>query len=256
MSRRLRTADNAENLSAAFLEEVSRYQGTELGRQELDGEVLEEVEGPLWRRSWIEDARCSSLIAQLRRTIVGLDPADGNEDGAEQAICVTQVDLNASCTSPAQTATARRPVAWLERAVRLAADMKATIVVEKNHGGAYLTGLLERVMAELGIRAPYREISASQGKRTRAEPVAGLYEQGKVHHLGTFPELEDQLCTWDGTGPSPDRMDAMVWAITELMGYARRPSDDGPCVFPWIDEPSSAVVRWSDGGSEGVYAWR
>ena len=124
--------------------------------------------------------------------------------------------------------------------------MSAQIVVEANHGSAYLTGLLERVMIDLGIRVTYRTIHASQGKRTRAEPVTGLYAQRKVHHLGTFSELEDQLCTWDGSGPSPDRMDAMAWAITELMGYARRPSTHSDGVVPYTDAATPGVVRWPE----------
>lgn len=254
VTRRLRTRDNAHNLSAAFLQEVSRYEGTELGRQELDGEVLEEAEGALWRRAWIEDARLSSPIAQLRRTVIALDPADGVEDGAEQAICVAQVDLNGELYVARSDGYRETPVAWLKRAVRLAAEMKAQLIVEKNHGGAYLTGLLESVMVELGIRAPYREISASQGKRTRAEPVAGLYEQGKVHHLSVFPELEDQLCTWDGTGASPDLLDSCVWAITELMGYGVM-SGIEPTVHRYTDAPTPGVVRWPESSdSYGDYS--
>jgi phage terminase large subunit-like protein len=253
--RRLRTADNAHNLSAAFLETVvGRYQGTELGRQELDGEVLEDAEGALWRRAWIEDNRKSALIAPLRRTVVGLDPADGLKDGDEQAICVAQVDLNGELYVVRSDGYRETPMAWLRRAVRLAAEMKAQIIVEKNHGGAYLTGLLERVMVEIGVRAPYRVISASQGKRTRAEPVAGLYEQGKVHHLGTFPELEDQFCTWDGTGASPDRMDACAWAITELMGYARSAGVE-PTVHRYTDAPVAGVHRWRDAETERVHRY-
>jgi phage terminase large subunit-like protein len=138
------------------------------------------------------------------------------------------------------------PVAWLTWAVRKAAQEGATIVVEKNHGAAYLVGLLERVMRDLGIRAPVKTIHASQGKRARAEPVAGLYEQGKVHHLGVFEGLEGELTGWDGNGQSPNLLDACVYALTDLMGYGRTRTGTGPLVHRYTDEPVPGVVRWSD----------
>jgi phage terminase large subunit-like protein len=127
----------------------------------------------------------------------------------------------------------KTPTEWLTAAVVLADEAGAAIVVEKNHGGAFLMELLEQVMNDLGIRVPVLEVSASDGKRTRAEPVAMLYEQGHnterhvVHHVGDLPELEDQQCNWTGEPgiPSPDRMDAAVWALAALMqgvGVSRR----------------------------------
>lgn len=252
------TFDNADNLAPAALESLRRrYGGTRMGRQELEGLLLEEAEGALWRREWIEAGRVSSPPRGWWRTkVLGLDPADGLEDGDEQAWCLAGIAAeNHELYVEHSEGMRVSPLKWLKAAVELAHDEDAEMVVEKNHGGKYLVELLETAMRELGIRAPYKVIDASQGKMTRAEPVAMLYEQGVntghpfVHHIGDFPELEDQLCNFTGTKGerSPDRLDALVWAVKRLMAYSRGSS---------APPDSGAVPYREDRTGKGAVAWR
>lgn len=231
ISRRLRTADNWQNLAPAFRERVAPYMGTELGRQELEGLLLEEAEGALWARSWIDGSRVQALPrGYLYTTVLGLDPADGLEDGDEQAWCLAGIAAENHHIYVIESEGMREtPFEWLKAAVLRARDASASIVVEKNHGAAFLVELLEQVMKEIDVRVPYRTVDASKGKTTRAEPVAMLYEQGAtsgepvIHHVGDHPDLEDQMCNFTGAKgeASPDRLDAMVWGVRHLMGYAR-----------------------------------
>jgi hypothetical protein len=143
--------------------------------------------------------------------------------------------------------------AWLSHVLRLSRDLGAArIVVEKNHGGGFLLGLLEQAMSETGVRVPYTIVSASQGKLTRAEPVAGLYERLKVHHVGAHEVLEEQMLQFTA-GPgqkSPDRLDALVHALTDLLAYTRRPSNEEGIAIPYITDPRRAAaagaVQWQD----------
>lgn len=242
------TFENEANLAAAFLEQMrSRYAGTRLGQQELHGRLLEDVEGALWRAAWIDTVDAIPPPGELYATVVGLDPADGTDDGDEQGIAVAGTGPEGVLYVVGSDGLRVSPLQFCMRGVELAVKHQGRIVVEKNHGGAYLVEVLEQAMRKLGKRVPYRVISASQGKRTRAEPVAALYEQGgRIAHVGGFPELEEQMTSWDGTGQSPDRMDALVWAVTELMGYGGVPSVGG-AVSEWQDERASA--------GEAVAAW-
>lgn len=224
-SRQLKTADNWDNLSAAFKERVMRTAGTELGRQELHGEMLEEAEGALWKREWIEFARTLGEPAEgYGRRVLALDPSDGLDEGDEQAWCLAAEGLDQRIYVAQSEGMRTSPFAWLKAAIQLARRTGATIVIEKNHGGQPLIELLIQAMNELGVRVPYGTVHASDGKRTRAEPVAAFYEQGFnrqdpfIRHLGEHPDLEDQMVNWTG-GPgerSPDRLDALVWAVSEL----------------------------------------
>ena len=224
--RRLLTRDNWHNLAATFKETVLLTADTELGKQELEGIMLEEAEGALWKRAWIQGGRIAKgELPLLTRRVLALDPSDGLEDGDEQGWCLAGEDEKHELYVLDSEGMRKTPTEWLTAAVVLADEASAAIVVEKNHGGAFLMELLEQVMNDLGIRVPVLEVSASDGKRTRAEPVAMLYEQGHntgrhvVHHVGDLPELEDQQCNWTGEPgiPSPDRMDAAVWALSALM---------------------------------------
>lgn len=253
ISRRLRTEDNRANLSDSFWARVSLTAGSRLSRQELEGELLEDVEGALWRRDWIENARVDGPPhGGYRAVVVGLDPADGGAQGAEQALTVAGAGVDGGLYVIASEGMRDTPLAWLSHAVRVAQQQSARIVVERNHGGAFLVGLLEQAIAALGIRVPYQVVNARTGKLTRAEPVAALYEQGKVHHIGVHAILEEQLVNYTG-GPgerSPDRCDATVWALLELMGYARRsggPSAGGDAI-PYRDDVrgvSGGAVPWA-----------
>jgi len=224
--RRLRTFDNRENLSAAFLAVAEQRVGTRLARQELEGELLEDVEGALWRRDWIDDARVDGPPhGGFRSVALGLDPADGTATGAEQGITIAAAGVDRELYVLHSEGVRASPLEWLKRAVRLAREYNASrIVVEKNHGGGFLIGLLEQAMDELGIRVAYRVVTASQGKWTRAEPIAMLYETGRVHHVGRHDALEEQLLSWTGAPgeKSPDILDSLVWTLSDLQGLARR----------------------------------
>lgn len=195
------------------------YGGTRLGRQELEGELLEDVEGALWKRAWIDEHRLPSSapprLGIINRIVVALDPADGTATGDEQAIVVACRTLEHRYYVLHSEGVRMSPTAWLDRAARLYEHFGADqVIYEKNHGGRFLTELLRTVAPDL----PARAVDATQGKRTRAEPISALYEQGKVSHVGEHDVLEDQLCTFTG-GPgekSPDRLDALVWALTSL----------------------------------------
>jgi phage terminase large subunit-like protein len=222
ISRRLLTADNWANLSETFRSEIAPYMGTELGRQELEGILLEEAEGALWQREWIERGRVAHGPAKGYRVMaLGLDPSDGNANGAEQGIALAGLGWDNELYLASSEGRRSSVKQWLTYSITEAKENRAIIVVEKNHGGKALIELLEQVMVQMGVRVPYREVWASAGKRTRAEPVSVLYEQlpPKVHHIGEHTVLEDQMCNYVPGERSPDRMDAMVWAMSELMTY-------------------------------------
>lgn len=245
--------DNPHNPPEWVAAMRKRYEGTRLGRQELLGHLIEDVEGALWMREWLDKGRVARSPSKgYRVLVIGLDPSDGLEAGAEQAWVLAGLGLNHQLYVAGSGGQRVRPLAWLKDAIGLAREEGATLIVEKNHGGQYLVGLLEVAMRELGVRAPYQMVTASQGKTTRAEPVALLYEQGAstgqpiIHHIGEHLELEDQMCNWTGEQgeKSPDRMDALVWAITYLMGYSRKPKGfDSDKAVPWQEstKPGSAV---------------
>jgi phage terminase large subunit-like protein len=210
------TVRNAANLAPEFLNEIiSRYQGTRLGRQELDAELVDDVEGALWRREWIDRSRVS-LAPTLDGVIVAVDPAvTANAESHETGIVVAGIDRRGHIYVLADRSLRASPDAWARRAVAAFHEHRADeIVAEGNQGGDLVRVTLQTVDEDV----PITIVHASHGKRTRAEPVAALYEQGRVHHVGTFPTLEDQLCLWDATSGdiSPDRLDALVWAVTQL----------------------------------------
>lgn len=226
------TLDNAANLDPATLASLTaKYGGTGLGRQELGGELLDEVEGAKWTRAMIEAHRCTAAdVPDLDRVVVGVDPqgAAGNETGivaagvvgkgaAMRGYVLADASLDAS------------PDGWGRAVVDLYRRRKADrIVVEKNFGGDMVVSTIGTVDAT----APVKPVTASRGKIVRAEPVAALYEQGRVHHVGGYPALEDEMTGFDGTGPSPNRMDALVWALTDLMlDDASSWSDVDPTLF-------------------------
>jgi phage terminase large subunit-like protein len=231
------TRENAENLSAAALAELeARYGGTRLGRQELEGELLEDVEGALWKRSDILQA---ASAPKLLRIMVGVDPSTWGEDtgaehdtvgqGVETGIVVVGLsNENPSKCYVLQDLSGRHsPHEWGALAVGAAKHWQATaptwIVPETNAGGAMVTNTLRGVDPSARIYSENGRVGvhASKGKRARAEPVAGLYEQHRVLHVGSFEILTDQMCEWDASMPwSPDRVDALVWAITALKPWS------------------------------------
>jgi predicted phage terminase large subunit-like protein len=213
------TMENADNLAPGFLEEiVRRYEGTRLGRQELYAEILDDTPGALWTRAMLEAAYVDAA-PELVRVVVAIDPAaTAHEESDETGIVVAGRGVDGHAYVLADRSCRMSPDGWARRAVAAFDEHQADrIVAEVNNGG----DMVEAVVRTVRPGVPYRKVHATRGKRLRAEPVAALYEQGRVHHVGRLPELEDQLTSWtpEDAG-SPDRLDALVWAITEL-GLAR-----------------------------------
>lgn len=214
------TYANAANLSAAFFTEIAaQYEGTALGRQELMGEIIDHVEGALWSWGLIEAARIA-LAPPLARIVVAVDPPAGMGPEADECgIVVAGVDgegESAVAYVLADWSLRGSPRAWAERAVAAYAEFEADrIVVEVNQGGE----MARAVIAQVDPSAPVRDVRAMVGKRLRAEPVAALYERGRVRHVGAFSALEDQMTSFTGEAGarSPDRLDALVWALWDLM---------------------------------------
>lgn len=215
----MRSEENARNLAPGFLQAVrERFRGTRLERQELDGELVEDREGALWNRALLE--RC--LLREppeMRRIVVAVDPPASSRNGSDACgIVAAGRDAEGGIAVLADaTLRAAEPAAWARAAAGLYHRLEAdAIVAEVNQGGDMVTAVLRTVDASLPVRA----VRASRGKWLRAEPVAALYAQGRVRHAGSFRELEDEMCDFgpDGLsgGRSPDRVDALVWAVTEL----------------------------------------
>lgn len=211
---------NAANLAPSFLETVvKRYKGTRLGRQELDAEILEDRPDALWPRALIEQCRVNAA-PELERIVVAVDPpvtSTKHSDACGIVVAGRETDGKAYVIRDA-TLERAAPSAWA-RAVasayhRASADR---VVAEVNQGGELVAAMIAQVDASI----PVRMVRATRGKWLRAEPVAALYEQGRVAHVGAFPELEDQMADFGRDGlsgnASPDRVDALVWALTELM---------------------------------------
>jgi len=220
------TLENAANLDPAFIHDMSeQHEGTRLGRQELGGELLEDVEGALWTYAMIDAARLAAdaTLPHMQRIVIAIDPQGAHPPTetqrrnphhlSETGIVVVGAaggrgyileDLSGSYS----------PDGWGRVAVGAYYRWKADhITVEINNGGAMVKATLQTVDPDV----PVHEVTASRGKITRAEPVAALYQQTKVSHVGSFPKLEDQMTSYDGSGDSPDRMDAMVWGASDIL---------------------------------------
>jgi len=211
------TFENEANLAASALEMMkSRYEGTALGRQELYAEILDDVEGALWSNKMIEETRLpDGTEIELTQIIVAIDPAvTNNENSDETGIVVVGRDTNNEYYVLEDSSGKYSPDGWARKAINCFYEWEADrIVAEVNNGG----DLVERVLRNIDSNVPYRSVRASRGKMVRAEPVAALYEQRRVHHIGVFEELETQMCTYIGqTNPSPDRLDALVWGLSEI----------------------------------------
>jgi predicted phage terminase large subunit-like protein len=212
------TFDNRANLSDDFYTNViAPLEKTRLGRQEVYGQLIEDVEGALWTRQMIDAAGQPRFLPPMKRVVVAIDPAvSSTEQSDETGIVVAGVGMDGHGYVLEDASGRYTPDTWARKAVSLyETHMADRIVAEVNNGG----DLVEYTLRSAGRHVSYKALHASRGKRTRAEPISTLYEQGKVHHVKAFPDLEDQLCTWDANGGenSPDRLDALVWALTELM---------------------------------------
>ena len=211
------TFENEENLAETALEMLKRrYEGTTLGRQELYAEIVDEVEGALWSMRLIEENRVAEEPESFRRIVVAIDPAvTSNENSDETGIIVAGVDNQNNYYILDDVSGNMSPDAWAKKAVQCYYNWEASrVVAEVNNGG----DLVERIIRQVDANIPYTAVRASRGKMVRAEPIAALYEQRRVHHVNSFPELEDQMISYTGerNQSSPDRLDAMVWALTEL----------------------------------------
>lgn len=214
------TTTNRRFLAPGFIDTVvAEYGGTRLGRQEIDGEIIEDREDALWSRNQIEMLRCR-VQPELKRIIVAVDPpATSNKNSDACGIIVAGRDAEGKAyVLEDATIQGVSPALWAQKVAAVFTRWSADCVVaEVNQGGEMVSAILAMADANL----PVRTVHASRGKWLRAEPVAMAYARGRVHHVGGFAELEDQMCDFgpDGTttGRSPDRLDALVWAIHELL---------------------------------------
>jgi len=218
------TVANSCNLAPAFFDAViKRYVGTRLGRQEIDGEIIEERADALWSRAKLEDCRVAAA-PPLQRIVVAIDPPASSHKRADACglVAAGRAEDGTIYVIADETAAELSPAGWANKAIalwrRLSAD---ALVAEVNQGG----DMVRAVIGEADRSVPVVEVRASRGKWLRAEPVSHLYEQGRVKHVGVFPALEDEMCDFglDGLsqGHSPDRLDALVWAVTALTFAAK-----------------------------------
>lgn len=249
-----KTSDNRGNLAASFIGDIERrYAGTRLGRQELSGEILDDVPGALWTRSMLDDQRKTSKdLPDMQRVVVAIDPAakgakpdtaEGDHSNAETGIIVAGMGVDGRGYVLDDLSCRLGPNGWARRALS-GYDMHSAdaIVVETNQGGDMVRETLRSVRQNVKII----EVHASRGKVTRAEPIAALYEQGRVSHVGAFAALEDQMVLFTPMGiegdTTADRVDALVWAFTQL--------------FPAMVRKSADKIKWEFGtGAGGPGAW-
>ena len=218
------TFDNSANLPEGTLARLrERYEGTRLGRQELFAELLEDVQGALWTTAMIEPHRVKGA-PDLKRVVIAVDPSgtSGKDAGDEIGIVVAGKSRDDRYFVLCDGSCKLSPEGWARRTAELFKHWQADrVVAERNFGGAMVESVLRAAASEL----PVKLVTASRGKAVRAEPIAALYEQGKVSHVGAFDDLEDQMCSMTPAGyvgeGSPDRADALVWALTELQGSGR-----------------------------------
>lgn len=209
------TYDNIGNLAPAFVKTVvKKYENTRLGRQELYAEVLDDNPNALWRRVDIDGSRVTAAPPDLVRIVVAIDPAvTSTEDSDETGIVIAAKDSNDHGYILADATFKGSPEQWARKAVQLYHGYQADkIVGEANNGG----DMIGFVISTVDRNAAYKKVWASRGKLLRAEPIAALYEQGRIHHVGYFGDLEDQMCEWQQGEASPNNLDAAVWALTEL----------------------------------------
>jgi phage terminase large subunit-like protein len=213
-----RTADNRANLAPGFIDKIAkRYAGTRLGRQELEAEILGDLPGAIWTQATLDAYRVTTA-PQMGRTVVAIDPAVTNtEDSDEHGLVVAGIGPEQTGYLLEDASLRGSPMDWAKAAIALAKKWQADgVVVEVNQGGDMVAHTLRSIAPNLNVI----EVRATKGKHVRAEPIASLYEQGRIRHVGSYPEIENQMTQmttegYQGDG-SPDRVDAVVWAFTEL----------------------------------------
>ena len=214
------TFDNVANLAPSAIKMLKeRYEGTRLGRQELYAEILEDIEGALFNSANIEQNRIE-VTPDMQRIVIAVDPAvTANSNSDETGIVVAGRGIDNHFYILEDKSGVFSPDVWIKRAIELYYKFDADrIVCEVNNGG----DLIEKLLRVQDVNVPYTSVRATRGKMLRAEPISALYEQGKVHHVGYFKELEEQMCSYTpDTIKSPDRLDSLVWGITSLMNSGR-----------------------------------
>jgi predicted phage terminase large subunit-like protein len=230
------TMDNAANLAETFMEQITaRYAGTRLGRQELDAEILDDVPGALWTRAILDAHRVKSAdLPEMARVVVAIDPSgtDGDDEGDDIGIVVAGRGVDGRGYVIEDCTCKLSPDGWARMAITAYHRHEADrIVAERNFGGA----MVKAVVRSADKSVPYKEVIASRGKSARAEPISALFEQGRVSLVHGLTALEDELCLMTAAGfmgdGSPNRTDAMVWALTEVMLAHQRP-EVGKSVTP------------------------
>jgi len=210
------TFANKHNLSSSFLERIkARYDGSRLGKQELYGELLDDTPGALWTADLIDKTRVEDT-PRMKRIVVGVDPAvSATTTSNATGIVACGVGIDGHLYILADATIAGTPKEWGKAVINLYQNVKADkIIAEGNQGG----DLVKANIRQIDRYAPVKMVRATRNKFTRAEPIATLFEQGKAHIVGRLPQLEDELTTWVHGEKSPDRLDAMVWGATELVG--------------------------------------
>jgi phage terminase large subunit-like protein len=241
------TYNNRANLAASFLETiVKRYEGTRLGRQELDAEILDDIPGALWTRAMLDKARVpSSALPRMQRIVIGVDPAakasERGDKTSETGIVVAGLGEDGRGYVLDDLSCRLSPAGWARKIAAAFDNFSAdAIVVEINQGGAMVETVLRAERAGL----PLRQVRATRGKTVRAEPIAALYEQGRVSHAGAFAALEDQMVLFtpfgiEGDGAA-DRVDALVWAMADLFPRMVKPL----AAADWRDERGGGQGSW------------
>lgn len=212
------TYDNLANLAPTFREVIlARYEGTRLGRQELLAEILEDIEGAMWTRDQLDRTRrLASFELEMSRVVVGVDPPGG---AVECGINVSGKGTDGHYYCLEDASLLASPDRWADRVIDSYITFKADrVMAEGNYGGDMVEATIRQAARARGISVSFKLVNATRGKAVRAEPIAALYEQNRAHMVGNFPLLEDEMCSFiqGQPGPSPNRMDALVWAMTEL----------------------------------------
>lgn len=217
------TYENRANLAPSFFTQiVTKYEGTRLGRQELLAEIISDIEGALWKRDWIEHNRVAKH-PELKRIVVAIDPPaasqETSDNPAEAGIIVAGLGIDGRGYVLADYSTIGTPNEWASNALLAYARYEADLIVaEVNNGGDMVEAVIRSAAKDKQLsHVPFKAVRATRGKQLRAEPVSNLYQQDLISHVGTFPDLEDQQCNWCPGDRSPDRLDGLVWAFTELM---------------------------------------
>lgn len=226
------TYENRENLSPKFIREMERkYAGTRLGRQELDGDIIDDIDGALWKRDWIERNRVVKH-PELKRIVVAIDPPATSlatsDDPAEAGIIVAGLGVDGHGYVLADCSLTGTPNEWATAVLTAFSLYEAdTVVGEINNGGEMIEAVIRNIAKEKGMKhVPFIAVRATRGKQLRAEPISDLYQRDQVHHVGRFVDTEDQQCNWVPGMRSPDRLDGLVWAITNLMVGKGQTADD------------------------------